>query len=357
MKISDIKIYRAVSNLSKNISDSTHDIDEIAFYILEIVLNNGIIGQGYLLSFNYSQNAIEGSLKDLSEFAKGYNVYETVKLKKDWDIEAEYFGNTGIQNCSIASLNIAMWDAWGKILDQPIWKILGSNGKKIPVYGSGGWLSYSEKELINEVLDYKKRGFKAVKIKVGSETIEEDLMRLRKCREAIGNEINIMIDANQGMNVADALKLSEKAKEFNIQWFEEPLINTDYDGYQLLRHKNGIALAMGEREYDTEALKALIARNAVDLWQPDIIRIGGVEKWLQSAAIAEAYNIPTLPHYYKDYDVPLLSTISKPYGAESFDWIDEIIDNKMKIENGFAYPRTKPGWGFKFKKEFLKEIK
>lgn len=357
MKISDIKIYRAVSNLSKPISDSTHDIDEIAFYILEVILDNGIIGQGYLLSFHYSQNAIEGSLKDISKFARDYNVYETVKVKKVWDIEAEYFGNTGIQNCSIAALNIAMWDAWGKILDQPIWKILGSNGRKIPVYGSGGWLSYSEEELINEVLDYKRRGFKAVKIKVGSETIEEDLMRLRKCREAIGDEINIMMDANQGMNVADALKLSKKAKKFNIQWFEEPIVHTDYDGYQLLRHKNGIALAMGEREYDTEALKTLISKNAIDLWQPDIIRIGGVEKWLQSAAIAEAHNIPTLPHYYKDYDVPLLSTISKPYGAESFDWIDEIIDNKMKVENGFAYPRERPGWGFEFEKEFLREIK
>lgn len=355
--ISDVRFYKAVSKISKPIADSTHTISKIAFYIVEIELKDGTIGQGYLLAFHYSPNAIQGTLKDICDFAKDYKVYETVKLKKDWDMHAEYFGNTGLQNCSIAALNIAMWDAWGKLLDKPIWKILGSNARKIPVYGSGGWLSYSEEELLEEVLDYKKRGFKAVKIKVGSETIEKDLYRLKKCREALGENIKIMMDANQGLDVPSALKLSEKAKVFNIQWFEEPIINTDFNGYKMLRQKNGIALAMGEREYDIEALKKLISKNAIDLWQPDIIRIGGVENWIKSASLAEAHNIPTLPHYYKDYDVPLLSTISYPYGAESFDWIDGIIDNKMKIEDGFAYPREKPGWGFEFKKEFLEKVK
>jgi L-alanine-DL-glutamate epimerase-like enolase superfamily enzyme len=355
--ILDARFYRATSKISKPIADSTHTISEIAFYIVEIELRKGLVGQGYLLSFHYSPNAIEGTLKDICNFARGYKVYETVRVKSDWDKEAEYFGNKGIQNCSVAALNIAMWDAWGKILDKPIWKILGYNAKKIPVYGSGGWLSYSEKELIEEVLDYKKRGFRAVKIKVGSDTIAEDLHRLKKCREVLGDDIRIMMDANQGMSVSNALELSEKAKSINIQWFEEPITHTDYDGYQLLRQKNGIALAMGEREYDTEALKALISRNALDLWQPDIIRIGGVEEWLKSSYLAESYNIPVLPHYYKDYDVPLLSTISFPYGAESFDWIDGIIDNPMKIKDGFAYPREEAGWGFRFKSEFLKEVK
>ncbi|MTI60326.1 MAG: mandelate racemase/muconate lactonizing enzyme family protein [Firmicutes bacterium] len=356
-KISKINFYRALSKISKPLADSTHQINEIAFYIIEIQLKDGFFGQGYLLSFDYSKNAIEGTLKDICDFALGYDVYETVKIKEDWDKEAEYFGNTGLQNCSIAALNIAMWDAWAKILDKPIWKILGSNARKIPVYGSGGWLSYSEEELVEEVLEYKKRGFKAVKIKVGSESIEKDLYRLAKCREALGNEIKIMIDANQGMDVPSALELSAKAKKYNIHWFEEPISHKDFDGYKLLRQKNGIALAMGEREYDLEALKTLIAKNAIDLWQPDIIRIGGVEGWLNSAAVADAYNIPVLPHYYKDYDVPLLSTVSSPYGAESFDWINDIIDNTMKIEAGYAYPRDKAGWGFEFKKEFLQEVK
>jgi L-alanine-DL-glutamate epimerase-like enolase superfamily enzyme len=166
-----------------------------------------------------------------------------------------------------------------------------------------------------------------------------------------------MMDANQGLDVPTALKLSKEASTIGIHWFEEPILNTNFAGYETLKRKTSISLAMGEREYNCEALKELIKRNAIDLWQPDIIRIGGVEEWRNSAAIANGYNIPVLPHYYKDYDVPLLCTISNGYGAESFDWIDKIIDKPMKIDNGYAVPREIPGWGFKFKEASLHEVK
>lgn len=357
--IKDVKIYSAVSTLTKPIADSTHTISKIAFYVLEVELESGVTGQGYLLSFHYSPGAIEGALKDLKKFVLegGYQACETVRVKMDYDKEAEYFGHDGIQKWAIATLNVAMWDAWGKTLGAPVYKILGSSLQKIPVYGSGGWLSYSDEELLEEVLDYKARGFTAVKIKVGSKDgISHDLHRLAKCREALGDSVKIMMDANQGMDVPTALELAEKARKIGIQWFEEPVVHNDFAGYELLRSKCGIALAMGEREYSCEALKALIARNALDMWQPDLIRIGGVEEWRNSVALANAYGIPALPHYYKDYDVPLLCTVPKVYGAESFDWIDGIIDNTMRIENGYAYPREGAGWGFTFKEEFLKKV-
>ncbi len=359
-RIKDIKIYSAVSTLTKPIADSTHTISKIAFYVLEVQLESGVTGQGYLLSFHYSPGAIEGALKDLRAFVLGkeYHTYETVRVKSDYDKEAEYFGHDGVQKWAIATLNVAMWDAWGKTVGQPVYKMLGSGRKKIPVYGSGGWLSYTDEELLEEVLDYKRRGFTAVKIKVGSQDgIAHDLHRLAKCREALGDSVKIMMDANQGMDVPTALALAEKARSIGIQWFEEPVVHNDFAGYELLRNKCGIALAMGEREYTCEALKELIARNALDMWQPDLIRIGGVEEWRNSVALAAAHNIPALPHYYKDYDVPLLCTVPKVYGAESFDWIDGIIDNTMRIENGYAYPREGAGWGFTFKEEFLKEVK
>jgi mandelate racemase len=359
-RITDVKFYRAVSKISKPIADSTHEISQIAFYIVEVKTEKGIVGQGYLLSFHYSPKGIEGALKDVCNFMTShkYEVSETTKVKIDWDMEAEYFGNSGLNMCAIAAVNIAMWDAWAKTLNTPVWKMFGTCNKKIPVYGSGGWVSYSKDELLDEVLDYEKRGFTAVKIKVGAKGgVEEDLDRLRTCREALGSGVDIMMDANQGMDVPTALKLADKAKNFGIRWFEEPVKNNDYAGYEIIRNKCGIALAMGEREYNTEALKNLIQRNALDLWQPDIVRLGGVEEWKKSAALASSYRLPVLPHYYKDYDVPLLCSESMAYGAESFDWIDGIIDNTMKIEKGYAYPREGAGWGFKFKEEFLEDVK
>lgn len=357
--ISDVRIYRASSNRSHHIADSTHDISEISFYVLEVETASGVIGQGYLLSFHYSPNAIEGALRDMKRFVldHDYNVNETLRFRKEYEAESEYFGIVGLQRWALAVMNVAMWDAWCRYLKQPIWKVLGGSKTAIPVYGSGGWISYSDEELLDEVLQYKARGFSAVKIKVGHpDGLSRDIERLTKCREALGPDIRIMMDANQGMDVPSSIKLLSAVENLGIFWFEEPICNIDFDGYATLHSCSKVSLAMGEREYSIVALRELASRKALDLWQPDLIRLGGVEVWRESAAFSSAHNIPVLPHYYKDYDVPLLCTVSQPYGAESFDWIDDIIDEPMEIHNGYAFPRDGDGWGFRFKPEYLKNI-
>jgi len=117
-----------------------------------------------------------------------------------------------------------------------------------------------------------------------------------------------------------------------------------------------MSIATGEREFDTVALRELIRREAIDLWQPDILRLGGVEAWRASAALAQAYHIPVLPHYYKEYDVPLLMTVPNAYGAESFDWVDGLITHPILMREGFAYPNEGAGWGFSFKDECLTRL-
>jgi len=358
-RISNIELFSAESTMTRPIADSTHDISKIKFYVLEITSSSGMKGQGYLLSFHYSPGAIEGALGDLKRFvlAGDYRIYEMIRIRQDYERECEYFGNLGLLRWAFGALDVALWDAWGKILGQPVHRLLGSNGKKIPVYGSGGWLNYTEQELLDEVLGYKARGFTAVKVKVGSPDMERDIARLTRVREALGPDVRIMMDANQGMSVSDAIRLSVTAQPLGIQWFEEPVSNTDFAGYEIIRNKTGISLAMGEREYDLQALKELIRRNALDLWQPDLLRLGGVEAWRESALLADAYHIPCLPHYYKDYDVPLLATVAHPFGAESFDWIDGIIDNRMEIRDGYAVQREGSGWGFSFLEKFLDPVK
>ena len=109
-KIKKARFYRAVSRITKPIADSTHTISKIAFYVTEVETADGVRGQGYLLSFHYSPNAIEGALMDCCNFIldKEYNVYQTVLAKKEWDMEAEYFGNTGLNTCAVAAFNVAM---------------------------------------------------------------------------------------------------------------------------------------------------------------------------------------------------------------------------------------------------------
>lgn len=355
-RINDIRFFRARSAISQTIADATHRIGVIGFVVTRIRLEDGTEGESNLLAFDYSPAGIIGALRDVAPLAVGMEVFETGAFLHKADQASEYFGTAGLNRWAAGAVNVAMWDAWGRHLGQPVWKLLGARRREIPVYGSGGWLSYSLDELLDEVRGYAGRGFRAVKIKVGSPEPGKDIERLAKVREAVGPDIRIMMDANQGMDVPSALDLARRAAAYGIHWFEEPIAHDDFEGYAHLRRQAGMALAMGEREYDTTALTELTRRNALDLWQPDLLRLGGVEGWRRSALAADALGIPVLPHYYKEYDVPLLCTVPRAYGAESFDWIDRIVDQTIPIENGMARPLEGPGWGFRFLDDCLEPI-
>lgn len=355
-RIQSIEYFRAVSPVSRPIADSTHSISEIAFLVTRLTLDNGATGEAYLLSFHYSPEAIAGALRDIRPLALDWEVSETGRFIAEFEKESEYFGRAGIHRWALGSINIAMWDAWARTLGQPVWRLFGACRDRVPLYGSGGWISYSTEELLEEVTGYVKRGFRAVKIKVGSPELERDIERLHRVREAVGPSVNIMMDANQGMTVPAALALCQAVRPLRITWFEEPVANTDFDGYAQLRRQAGISLAMGEREFDATALRELIRRDALDLWQPDILRLGSVEAWRSTAFLANENHIPVLPHYYKEYDVPLLMTVPRAFGSESFDWVDGLIDHPIRMQDGFARPHETPGWGFRFKDECLSPL-
>jgi L-alanine-DL-glutamate epimerase-like enolase superfamily enzyme len=354
--IKAVRFYRARSPLSRPIADATHTIDEIAFVVTRLELAGGEFGESYLLAFNYSPAAIAGALQDAAPMVVGREVADTGRFLREHDATSEYFGRNGLHRWARGAINLAMWDAWARTLGQPVWRLFGVHRDRVPLYGSGGWLSYPIDELVDEVTRYAARGFRAVKIKVGLPEPERDLERLRKVREAVGPHVRIMMDANQGLDLPGALHLSRAAAAVGIHWFEEPLVHTDFDGYAQLRRQAGMSLAMGEREFDLVPLRELIRREAIDLWQPDILRLGGVEAWRDSAALAHAHHVPVLPHYYKEYDVPLLMTVPNAYGAESFDWVDPLITHSIRMADGFAYPHTGPGWGFRFKEETLQPL-
>lgn len=354
--IREVAFHSARSALSRPIADATHAIPGIRFVVARIVLENGIVGESHLLSFHYSPHAIAGACRDMEAFLRGRDAADTAGVIRDWETESEYFGHAGINRWALGLANLAMWDAIGRTRGEPVWRMLGGEARPVPVYGSGGWLSYSDAELVDEVRGYAKRGFAAVKVKVGSREKGRDLERLARVREAVGPEVRVMMDANQGLSVEAALALAREARRFGIAWFEEPIDHADFDGYAEVREGAGIPIAMGEREYDLVALRELARRGAIDLWQPDLLRLGSVEAWRASAALAQAHAIPVLPHYYRDYDVPLLCTVPNGAGAESFDWIDAIVDRPLRVEGGFAYPRDEPGWGFAIRDDALSPL-
>lgn len=211
------------------------------------------------------------------------------------------YGQKGFAIAALSGIDIALWDLTGKILHQPIFKIIGgAERKKVMAYATG--LYFTKKEnaielLVNEALDYVSRGFKAIKMKIGL-GIRKDIERVAAVREAIGEDVMLMVDANHAYNASGAISTANKIERYDIGWFEEPVPPEDIDGYINVRNRSPIPIAGGECEYTRYGFRDLISRRGVDIVQPDICSMGGISEVLRVISMCSAFGLQCNPHVW-----------------------------------------------------------
>jgi D-arabinonate dehydratase len=218
-----------------------------------------------------------------------------------WQVRS--YGRKGVAFCAISAVDIALWDLKAKALGLPLYRLLGPYHDAVPIYGSGGWTNLDERELIAEQVDYIERlGVGAVKMKVGKDfgkSEREDVRRLAAVRRAIGEDVELLIDANNGYYAKQAIRMAREFEGYNVGWFEEPVLADDIEGLAAVARETTIPIATGEHEYTKYGFKDLIARGAVDIVQPDVGRVGGITEWLKVAHLAHAFNLPIAPHAFQ----------------------------------------------------------
>ena len=209
------------------------------------------------------------------------------------------YGRKGIAFYAISALDIALWDLKAKALGLPLYRLLGAYTDTVPIYGSGGWTNLDEDELVDELTGYVDRGIPRVKMKVAKNfgsAEEEDINRLDTARDAIGDEVELYVDANNGYYAKQAIEMARYFEDYGVRWFEEPVLADDIEGLIRVSHSIDIPVATGEHEYTKYGFKELLTRGAVDIVQPDVGRVGGVTEWLKAAHMAHAFNLPVAPH-------------------------------------------------------------
>ena len=209
------------------------------------------------------------------------------------------YGRKGVAFYAISAIDIALWDLKAKALGLPLYRLLGQYTDIVPIYGSGGWTNLSDDELVEEMTGYIDRGIPRVKMKVaknfGSEE-EEDINRLEIVRDAVGDEVEMFVDANNGYYAKQAIEMSRYFEEYGVRWFEEPVLADDIEGLIKVSQAIDMPVATGEHEYTKYGFKELLTRGAVDIVQPDVGRVGGITEWLKVAHMAHAFNLPVAPH-------------------------------------------------------------
>ena len=210
-------------------------------------------------------------------------------------------GQRGITMTALSGIDIALWDIAGQHFGAPIHLLLGgAHRMSVPAYATGGFRRIGGDRLVElpaETAGYAKDGFSAVKIKIGFD-VAEDAEVIRRVRDAIGSDVALMIDANHGFDVLEALELGTRAAPCDVDWFEEPVVPEDLRGYREVRRRQPLPIAGGETWHGRRAFANAIEAEAVDILQPDVCGCGGITEMRKIVSLAETAGIRVVPHVW-----------------------------------------------------------
>jgi L-alanine-DL-glutamate epimerase-like enolase superfamily enzyme len=269
-------------------------------------------------------------------------------------------GRPGICSMSIAAVDLALWDLKARLLDMPVVALLGKARDHVPLYGSGGFTTYSDERLSEQLGAWvHDDGIPRVKIKVGQgwgSNEERDLERTALARKVIGDVAELFVDANGAYSRKQAARMARRLAEFGVTWFEEPVSSDDLEGLRAVRDLTDIDVAAGEYGYDLVYFERMCAAGAVDCLQVDVTRCGGITEFLRAAAVAAAHGLDVSGHTAPSMHAHVACAVPNLRHLEYFHdhvRIERLLfDGTLDPKNGSLTPDpAAPGHGLTFKRQ------
>ena len=251
---------------------------------------------------------------------------------------------------AIGALDNALWDLRGKVLDTPVYLLLGGFRDRVPAYAAGGYYEEGKgpAELAAEMQHFVESGYRAVKMKVGGAPKALDVARVRAAREAIGDDVQLMIDANNAWNATEAIAFGRAVEAFDVSWFEEPCWPDDLAGAAEVCRSLDMPVASGEIEYTRWGVRDLVQARAADIVQADPHTAGGLTEWMRIAALASAHHLPIAPHGNHYVGAHAVAAVDNGMIVESYarlqHWQDDFFA-PMTLEDGELVLPATPGLG------------
>ncbi len=309
------------------------------------------------LGYTYSHKTAAPLARDLIEKAVGgQDAFETNAIFTKMRYEQRNYGREGVGATALSAVDIALWDLKAKLMGQPLVSLLGQMRDAAPLYGSGGFTTYNDRQLRDQLSGWVAQGIPRVKMKIGTHP-EDDTPRIAVARDAIGPNAELFIDANGAYSRKQALDVAHRARhEYGVTWFEEPVSSDDLAGLNLIRNSGpaGMDIAAGEYGFTAMYLQRMIAAEAVDVIQADATRCGGVTGFMDAAALADAHPLPLSAHCAPSVHLHLACAARPLRHVEYFHdhaRIEQMLfDGFREPVNGAMYPDlTRPGLGLDFK--------
>jgi L-alanine-DL-glutamate epimerase-like enolase superfamily enzyme len=292
---------------------------------------------------------LDAMIHGLAGRVVGRDPHETSGIWRDLWAEVNFFGHKGITLFGIGAIDMALWDMVGKAHDEPAHRLLGTTRARVPAYHSGGlWVSLDTDALVAEAKDFVAQGFRAVKMRLGRPSVAEDAERVAAVRAAIGPDIALMADANQGFGVARAIREGRALESYQLTWFEEPVQAYDLEGSARVAAEIDTPIASGETEYARYGFRDMLERKSADVLMPDLQRVGGISEFVRVAHMAAAFDVPVSPHVYTEQSLQLCAALDNVSYAEYMPWFSPLYREALEFDGGEIVVPDRPGLGFRF---------
>ncbi len=332
-------------------ADGTLKWDHTTLVLVEIEAG-GKTGVGYTYSDASAASLIDHTLKKL---LANKNVLDIPAITDSLIHHIRNNGTCGIAMMAVSAIDNALWDLKAKIFDVPLFALLGKAKDNMLLYGSGGFTNYTDKELQQQFCNWREKGIRHLKMKIGSDPAK-DVERIKAARNAIDEKTEIFVDANGAYTVKQALNLAQQFSQYHVTWFEEPVSSDNLHGLNFIKEHApfSINIAAGEYGYNLPYFHSMLNAGAVDVLQADATRCGGISGFLKAGYLAEANQIPFSSHCAPSVHLHAALSLSSFFIAEYF--FDHVRIEKMLFdgvsppEDGCLVPDpTRPGMGIEFK--------
>lgn len=336
------------------LEDRTLAIDGIELVVVDVESDEGRTGTGYTYTLGRGGSALRALLEDeIAPQLVGCRVTEPGVMWRPVWTSLQRVGRGGALAVALSAADLALWDLVSAAAGLPLHRYLGSRRERVAAYGSSIDLGYDEGQLLATVEQHLRRGLRSVKVKVGR-PLGEDCARLAAVREAIGPDVALMVDANTGWDLPEAMRRARAMERYDLTWLEEPLDPDDVLGHAELQAHTCIPIAAGETLFSVAEFARYLHAGAIQFVQADVARVGGITPFLQVASLAAAAHRPVAPHFVQDVHVHLLCTLDNGYVLEHLPLLDAVLETPLTIAaDGTVAPPELPGLGVRFDRDLL----
>ena len=320
--------------------------------LIDLTTEEGIVGRSYLEPYVVkAMKYLVPALHDLGDMLKGQTL-SPVDLYGLARRSLHFVGYEGMSMIAVSGLDMAAWDALAKAAGLPLCSLLGGSVGPVQAYNSNGlWLNAPEK-VASEALQLCDEGeFTALKLRLGRDQPRDDMATIAAVREAVGEDVQLMVDFNQGLDLAEALHRCHLIDDLDLVWIEEPIVYDNLDGYARLAKDLKTPLQIGENFYGPRELMKALQHRACDFVMPDFMRIGGVTGWLRAAAVAGTAGVPMSTHLYPEVAAHVMRVTETAHWLEWQDWAYPILRRPYEIKNGMLHIPDEPGVGLEWDEE------